>query len=434
MSYLYIASNQQHLKTGRSNYYLGFDQDPSSTIEDLSANPAVATPFKIVKQWKLSERMARTVQAYFKEERIDPDKNFFAFTQADLKKLSSLVEWQESGNPDSKYDVCSILAEVCSAIRGRLGVFGDVQEVQIRGKATFKTRETFLSFYARGDRVWLCLNLSERECLEHGLQYDHESQDISCRGISTVYSLSGLEQLWPLIMKCYKRSKDITSPLNFQFAAVRQASNHLASVVSEGGIPHQILSALQQHFDEMEDVEETQTRRYVAFRVDKTFLYCIPNKTSVKMRMNLSEQECRTYGFRYDENSHHGQCKGDKTVQNLTGMDAMWPLIAKAYQRSKSNSRPSTLTRPSRRPNMNFLEMGIPLGAWLQALPPLPNERCKVISSNRVEYEGETWSLSQLSKFLLDVDRALRPALLWQWLESTLSDLYEMAYLKKVNR
>ena len=279
----------------------------------------------------------------------------------------------------------------------------------------------------------MCLNLTEQECLEHGMRYEHESQHGKCRGIAKLSSLSGLDHLWPLITKAYERSKDnivsSSSPADLSWLT----PGRVASVGAEDGIPHQILLELQRHFEGLEDVEERQRKTYVAFRTKTVFMYCLLRQNSVNIRLNLTERECWDHGFRYDVQSHHVPCKGDKTIKALVELEPIWPLITKSYDRSKSRACSlNSLANSSKRPRMNFLEMGIPLGGWLQSLPPLPQDQCKVISDYKVEYEGEHWSLSQLSKFLLDVDHSLRPAPYWQWQGTTLLDLYEGTYPKNV--
>ena len=94
MYYLFLASNRINQSESPQTYYLGFDLDPHSIVKDLSVSPAVATPFELVKQWKLDERMAKAVRAYFDDVRIDPDKNFYMLTQDDLESLQGLVGWQ----------------------------------------------------------------------------------------------------------------------------------------------------------------------------------------------------------------------------------------------------------------------------------------------------------------------------------------------------
>ncbi len=65
-----------------------------------------------------------------------------------------------------------------------------------------------------------------------------------------------------------------------------------------------------------------------------------------------------------------------------------------------------------KRPNMDFFEMGLSVGAVLiynndEAV------RCSVTDRKKVEYEGKTYSLSNLTHQLLGTKHAVRPAPLW---------------------
>lgn len=80
----------------------------------------------------------------------------------------------------------------------------------------------------------------------------------------------------------------------------------------------------------------------------------------------------------------------------------------------------------SRRPVQNFVEMGIPVGSELQFSDG--EHICKVISGRRIEYNGEDYSLTALTKNLLSTDRPLQPSPYWSFKGRKLSDIYNETY------
>ena len=80
----------------------------------------------------------------------------------------------------------------------------------------------------------------------------------------------------------------------------------------------------------------------------------------------------------------------------------------------------------AQRPKQNFIEMGLELGSTLQFSPF--EAVCYVESESKVTYEGESLSLTALTKKLLDTDKPLRPAPYWSYKGRKLSDIYNETY------
>lgn len=80
----------------------------------------------------------------------------------------------------------------------------------------------------------------------------------------------------------------------------------------------------------------------------------------------------------------------------------------------------------ARRPVQNYIEMGIPVGSLLEFSDG--ETTCKVISGRRVVFEGEDYSLTALTKQLLDTDRPLQPSPHWKFNGRRLSDIYDETY------
>lgn len=83
-----------------------------------------------------------------------------------------------------------------------------------------------------------------------------------------------------------------------------------------------------------------------------------------------------------------------------------------------------------RRPVLNFIEMGIPVGATL-VYTKNKNITAKVVSHNRVEFNGGIYALSSLTKDLKDLSYYLAPCGFWTYQGKKLSNIYDETYLQK---
>ncbi len=80
----------------------------------------------------------------------------------------------------------------------------------------------------------------------------------------------------------------------------------------------------------------------------------------------------------------------------------------------------------SRRPNMNFAQMGIPTGAIL-----LYKDDCiqvTVVDEKRVNYLNTTCSLTAATKKIMGLDYSVQPAPHWTFQGKTLKKIYEETY------
>ena len=80
----------------------------------------------------------------------------------------------------------------------------------------------------------------------------------------------------------------------------------------------------------------------------------------------------------------------------------------------------------ARRPSLNYLDMGIPVGSTL--LFSDGETTCTVADGRRVSYQGETISITALTKRLMSVDRPLRGPAYWSFDGRSLDELYEETY------
>ena len=82
-----------------------------------------------------------------------------------------------------------------------------------------------------------------------------------------------------------------------------------------------------------------------------------------------------------------------------------------------------------RRPNLNFDEMGIPIGSTL-VMDHADNEYiATVVSSNKVKYNDEEYSLSRLTAILINSTRKYtQPCPYWTFEGRSLQDIYNETY------
>lgn len=83
----------------------------------------------------------------------------------------------------------------------------------------------------------------------------------------------------------------------------------------------------------------------------------------------------------------------------------------------------------ARRPNLNFIEMGIPLNSVIDFANKDIKAQARVISEKTVRYEDQDYSLSALTQKLLDIDYPIGPTPYWSYNGKTLLDYYNETYL-----
>ena len=80
----------------------------------------------------------------------------------------------------------------------------------------------------------------------------------------------------------------------------------------------------------------------------------------------------------------------------------------------------------SKRPNMNFIEMGIPVGAQLFSVHN--NSIAFVASAKRIIFNGEETSLTAATRQILGIEHSVQPSPHWLYEGKSLKELYEETY------
>ena len=114
---------------------------------------------------------------------------------------------------------------------------------------------------------------------------------------------------------------------------------------------------------------------------------------------------------------------------DLMKLEDMTPAMqAQAEQVDVQAKASAEKLKRSRRPSLNYLEMGIPIGSTLLYQGD-GETTCTVADGRKVNFEGRTLSLSKLTAELRqDPDRAIRGPAHWSFNGRLLNDLYEETY------
>jgi hypothetical protein len=82
----------------------------------------------------------------------------------------------------------------------------------------------------------------------------------------------------------------------------------------------------------------------------------------------------------------------------------------------------------SKRPNLNFTEMGIPIGS--QLLSVHGQSIAIVASAKKVIFNGEETSLTAATRNVLGIEHSVQPSPHWSYQGKLLKDVYEETYGK----
>lgn len=83
----------------------------------------------------------------------------------------------------------------------------------------------------------------------------------------------------------------------------------------------------------------------------------------------------------------------------------------------------------ARRPPLNYIEMGIPLGAKLEFSRDGETYVVEVSDARKVSYCGVEKSLTAITKELLGIEHALQPTSYWTYNGKNLMDIYNETYV-----
>lgn len=110
----------------------------------------------------------------------------------------------------------------------------------------------------------------------------------------------------------------------------------------------------------------------------------------------------------------------------LIAVQDVTPDVQKEAEEVDVESKSGSKKLRSRRPNLNFVDMGIPLGSELRFTQD--DEIVEVVSDRRVRYQGIELSLTAVTRDLLGVEHAVRPTAYWTYQGRPLQEIYSETY------
>lgn len=112
---------------------------------------------------------------------------------------------------------------------------------------------------------------------------------------------------------------------------------------------------------------------------------------------------------------------------DLMKLEDMTPAMQAEAERVDVEAKASAeKIKRSRRPTLNFLEMGIPEGSRLDFINA--DYFCTVLNGRQVQYEDVAWALSYLTNKLLNHEGPIRGTAYWTYQGKTLTDIYDETY------
>ena len=117
-------------------------------------------------------------------------------------------------------------------------------------------------------------------------------------------------------------------------------------------------------------------------------------------------------------------------IDAFPGQD-LTPQTKRAAEQAVEASEPGTLAavrefEKKRRPPLNFIEMGVPLGSLLVHIAS--GETAEVVEPKKVRLRGEIMSLTRAQQVVSGADYAVQPGRHWSFSDTPISTLYEATY------
>ncbi len=102
------------------------------------------------------------------------------------------------------------------------------------------------------------------------------------------------------------------------------------------------------------------------------------------------------------------------------------PIVKKGLKEDITQAEKASIKKLQKRPNMNFIEMNIPVGSKLL----YKDDVTEVIIQNekKVLYNGQIMSLTAATRDLLGLDYSVQPSPYWTFEEKLLKEIYNDTY------
>ena len=133
--------------------------------------------------------------------------------------------------------------------------------------------------------------------------------------------------------------------------------------------------------------------------------------------------------YRINKNREFFQIEPEQAIAlvELMSQEDMTPQITEELDKVDQDSKAAVHNyKPSKRPNYDFHEMGIPVDSVLQSVDG--EFYCEVISNRRVLFKDEEMSLTKATRQMKNLPYSVQPGLHWTFEGRRLSDIYDETY------
>jgi hypothetical protein len=132
--------------------------------------------------------------------------------------------------------------------------------------------------------------------------------------------------------------------------------------------------------------------------------------------------------YRLNPKREFFQIEADQAIAllRLMAIEDVTPSLQEEADSVDKGSKEAVKKLKSRRPNFNFVEMGIPIGSTLQYT--LSDDTVEVASERKVVFQGEEVSLTAVTKELLGNEYRVAPGPYWAFDGRTLREIYDETY------
>jgi hypothetical protein len=132
--------------------------------------------------------------------------------------------------------------------------------------------------------------------------------------------------------------------------------------------------------------------------------------------------------YRINPNREFFEIEDTQAIELLKLMciEDVSPSVKTELNKVDEVSRDSGERMKQKRPNLNFEEMGIPLGSVLHS--NYNHESCEVVDAKKVGFRGIVMSLTRATREMLELDYNVAPSSFWVYEGKILRDIYEDTY------
>lgn len=113
-------------------------------------------------------------------------------------------------------------------------------------------------------------------------------------------------------------------------------------------------------------------------------------------------------------------------ILRLVAIEDVTPAIQEEAKKVDTSTIEASRKLNARRPNQNFVEMGIPIGSEISLAGT--DITATIASERKVTYQGQEYSLTALTRLLMENEYNIQPGPHWYYQGRSLNEIYEDTY------